>query len=233
MSHSVLALRLRVPVQMAGGFLIAALLLSSLGCAQEECSDGEERCDGNSALRCSGREYGSRWLHQDCGALACVSVQVNQVAGQVVQARAAAFCAESARPDPRCSEPDVENCAGAALVSCRGGFATSESTCASRCVTLDGLADFCLESAPGNPNHCLNVGSDSRCELVSDGFSAQTGTAPGADCAGGRLDAASTGQAASSAQVYSTHCIDGILLERQRCSSACVFNADCTTQCAD
>ena len=228
MSHSVFALRLRFPVQMAGWFVVSALVLSSQGCAQDECSDSEERCDGNTVLRCTGHENGGYWHRQDCGTSACVSVpaSANQPAVQ-------AFCAESAAPDPRCSEPDVDNCAGATLVSCRAGFATSESTCTSSCVVLDDLADFCLESAPLNASHCLSLGSDSRCELVSGAFSSQTGAAPGAECTGERFDAPSTGQDASSARVYATHCVDGVLLERQRCGSACVFNADCTTQCAD
>jgi hypothetical protein len=207
-----------------GWGMLAALSVGTVGCGQE-CTDNEQRCDGNgnAVLSCTGPEQGYHWYRQECGDLHCVSAE--SAPGHGI----AAFCAASTKPDARCSEPDSANCAQSSLVDCRAGYALSERTCSSSCVTLDGVSDYCLEAAPTHPEHCLATGTEGRCELESSGLNSQIGVAPGAICAGEGLDASSV----DSAQVYSTRCEGGTLLERQRCATGCVFNPDCSTRCRD
>jgi hypothetical protein len=206
------------------GMLLIGLPVALLGCGQE-CADFEQRCEGNTVLRCLGAESGNQWHREECGALRCVST-VSAPGGEVES-----FCAASTQPDARCSEPDWANCAGANLVSCDAGDALVEARCSSSCVTLDGLSDYCLEAPPKHPEHCLATGSEGPCELESSVLNTQTGTAPGAMCADQGLDAGSLG--VDSARIYATRCEGGTLLERQRCATRCVFNPDCSTRCLD
>lgn len=204
---------------------LAGLLLGSVGCG-EECTDYEQRCDGNTVLSCLGPEQGNQWRREECGDLHCVSVVSTS------GAKKAAFCAKSTQPDARCSEPDWANCANSSLVDCRAGYALSERSCSSSCVTLDGVSDYCLEAPPTHAEHCLPTGNEARCELESSVLNTQVGSAPGAMCSTAQgLDASSVG--VDSAQIYATRCEDGTLLERQRCATGCVFNPDCSTSCSE
>jgi hypothetical protein len=158
-----------------GWGILAALSVGSVGCGRE-CIDNEQRCDanGNAVMICSAAEDGNRWHRTECGDLHCVSAETEPDGATV------ALCAPSTQPDARCSERDSANCAGASLVDCRAGYALSERTRSSSCVTLDGVTDYCLEAPPTHPEHCVATGTDSRCQLESSGFNSQLGVAPGA-----------------------------------------------------
>jgi hypothetical protein len=70
--------------------------------------------------------------------------------------RAAAFCAETSAPDPRCNVEDATDayCVGEELTECRQGFVARTTACVA-CITTNGFDGFCSLSAERDPR-CEN-----------------------------------------------------------------------------
>ena len=199
--------------------LIAPALLSAC-VGGGECNHGEVRCDANTARTCVASETQTVWQTEDCGKKACVVAK--EAAGTTV-----AFCALSADPDPRCSEADIPNCAGNALVECTAGYATSTQSCEAGCLALDAYPDRCVGVTALDPQRCGPDGyvcAMARSSLYDDA-TLGSGLTPSGVCSEGTMPST------PGYVIYSQRCEDGSIVARTRCAQSCGLLDDCSTIC--
>jgi len=200
--------------------LMAPILISS--CGGDECDHGEVQCDGNVARNCVFAEPRLVWQSNDCGNKSCVVISQNATRS------ASAFCALSASPDPRCSEPDVPNCASEGLLECKAGYAISTQACTSGCLTLDGYPDRCVGDTAPDSMRCNADGYV--CAMAGQLLYDETSISSGGPFSGGVCSVSSMPTAAGYS-VYSQRCEGGSIVARTRCAQSCELRADCTTGC--
>jgi hypothetical protein len=134
---------------LAWASVMAAVVPSISACSDDECEEGESRCQGRELSTCERRSChdpgcafgrGNRWKVATCED-ACV------------KPGSRAFCALSTEPDPRCTRDNLVYCDGTDAVWCLGGFAIEREPCSETgrvCVIGDWLGAICAVSAAPN-----------------------------------------------------------------------------------
>ena len=117
--------------------ILAACLLP--GSCNQACGVWDSYCEGSVLHYCT--EQGSdsllparHWATTDCAdnSQACVRGYDSRISTDV------SLCADSAKPDPRCSDPGPSRrCDGNTLLGCRAGYVWGKTVCGfKRCVKV-------------------------------------------------------------------------------------------------
>jgi hypothetical protein len=160
-------MRRRDMISIARVVFLASVVSSALACLprdEDECREGERRCEGNVARVCvrweeppceeeesgcwpsrSGRTAGYKWRTEDCGSRMCVADGV---------------CATVRERDPKCASVD-RYCSGLVAVTCMNGFAVEEDN-GDLALVPDGL------EAQGTGEYVVRVGERIRFHLERD-----------------------------------------------------------------
>jgi hypothetical protein len=144
------------PIRLAAVVVAVAGAAAGLAGCDDDCRDGEARCQSGLALNCgypSSEAKHTQWFSEDCRGAACVLASTGR-----------AYCALGAEPDPRCGVDDSSEaavCAGSVPASCVQGYLVSSrtdcQTAGDVCIDAEGTA-FCAQSAEPDPR-CPSAGS--------------------------------------------------------------------------